>query len=233
MHWPCPFDEANLTLAALHVRLACSMDIARNIRPLLLFMILVWPSYAAAQASTPVITAPAAGQVLHGPVAITGLTNVPNFASSEVSFSYASDPTNTWFPISATTQPITNDVLASWDTTTISDGDYVLRLRVTLQDGTFQDVTIPVQVRNYTALAAPTLTATATIPALQIPTPILVAVSTPTQVPTLVPHPTPTQLPPNPAELTQVEIYRNLQSGAIAIGILFLVFGTILRLRRN
>jgi len=206
------------------------MDIARLIRPLLFFMILAWPSRAAAQVSTPVISAPTAGQVLHGPAAITGLTDVPNFASAEVSFAYASDTMNTWFSISATTQPIANDVLASWDTTTISDGDYVLRLRVTLQDGAFQDVTVPVQVRNYTALAIPTSTATATEPALQIPTPILVAASS---TPTLVPRSTPTTLPPNPAELTQSEIYDSLQRGAIAIGILFFVFGIFLRLRRN
>lgn len=209
------------------------MDIARLIRPLLFLMLLAWPLRAAAQAltpSTPLITAPTAGQVLHGPVAITGLTDISNFASAEVSFAYASDATNNWFSISATTQPIANDVLASWDTTAISDGDYVLRLRVTLQDGTFQDVTIPVSVRNYSALATPTSTAIATEPALQIPTPILVAVS---PTPTRVPHLTPTDLPPNPAELTQSEIYVSLQRGAIAIGLLFFAFGIFLRLRRS
>ncbi len=209
------------------------MDIARFIRPLLFFMILAWPLRAAAQTSTPVISAPAAGQVLHGPVAITGVTDVSNFASAEVSFAYASDTTNTWFSISATTQPIANDVLASWDTTTISDGDYVLRLRVTLQDGTFQDVTVPVQVRNYTALATPTPTVTATVPVLQIPTPILVANTPTSPAPTLVPRSTPTPLPSNPAEVTQSQIYVSLQRGALAIGILFFVFGIFLRLRRN
>lgn len=213
------------------------MKIIRLVFLLLFCSILVWPSRAAAQdvtpPSAPLITAPTAGQVLHGPVAVTGLTSIPNFSSSEVSFAYASDATNTWFSISATTQPITNDVLASWDTTTISDGDYILRLRVTLQDGTFQDVTVPVQARNYTALAPATATVTATVPALQIPTPILVA-DTPTSVaPTAVPFSTPTPFPPNPAEITQSQIYTNLQRGAIAIGILFLLFGIILRLRRS
>ena len=225
-----------MTLVLLHVKLTCSMDITRFIRPLLFFVILAWPLRVAAQAatpSTPVITAPTAGQVLHGPVAVTGLTSIPNFSLADVSFAYASDSTNTWFSISATTQPITNDVLASWDTTTISDGDYILRLRVTLQDGTFQDVTVPVQVRNYTALAPATATVTATVPALQIPTPILVA-DTPTSIaPTAVPFSTPTPFPPNPAEITQSQIYANLQRGAIAIGILFLLFGIILRLRRS
>ena len=212
------------------------MDITRFIRPLLFFAILAWPLRVAAQAatpSTPVITAPTAGQVLHGPVAITGVTDVPNFSSADVSFAYASDTTNTWFSISATTQPITNDVLASWDTTGISDGDYILRLRVTLQDGTFQDVTVPVEVRNYTSLATPTLTTTPTQLALQLPTPILVAVSTPTLAPTLEPYSTPTLFPPNPAEVTQGQIYVSLQRGALAIFGIFLVFGIFLRLRRS
>ncbi|MBI1795306.1 MAG: hypothetical protein HYR70_14110 [Chloroflexi bacterium] len=208
------------------------MDIARFLRSLLFFTILAWPLRAAAQASAPVITAPAAGQVLQGLVAITGFTDIQNFDSAEIAFAYASDTANTWFNISTTTLPISNDVLASWDTTTISDGEYVLRLRVTLLDRTFQDVTVPVQVRNYTALATPTPAATSTQPALQIPTPILVAVSPTLPAPTFTPRPTPTPLPPNPAALSQGEVYVSLQRGAIAIGILFFVFGIFLRLRR-
>jgi hypothetical protein len=185
---------------------------------------------AAAQGTAPAISSPGAGQVLQGQVAITGTTEVPNFASAELAFAYANDPTGTWFVIQATTQSITNDVLATWDTTSITDGDYVLRLRVNLQDGAFQDVTVPVQVRNYTALPTPTPTLTPTQPALQIPTPMLLAASATPTTPAIF---TPTPLPPNPAEVTQNEIYRSLQRGALIILGLFVVIGIFLRLRRS
>jgi hypothetical protein len=185
---------------------------------------------AAAQGAAPAISSPGAGQVLQGQVAITGTTEVPDFASAELAFAYANDPTGTWFVIQAATQSIADGVLATWDTTSITDGDYALRLRVNLQDGTFQDVTVPVQVRNYTALPTPTPTLTPTQPALQIPTPMLLAASATPTTPAIF---TPTPLPPNPAEVTQNEIYRSLQRGALIILGLFVVIGIFLRLRRS
>jgi hypothetical protein len=178
----------------------------------------------------PAITSPAVGQVLQGQVAIRGTSEVPNFASAELAFAYAGDQTNTWFVIQTTAQPVVNDVLAGWDTSTISDGDYVLRLRVTLQDGTLQEVTVPVRISNYTALPTPTPTVTPTQPALQIPTPILVAATATPTTPAISP---PTPLPPNPAEITQAEIYRNLRRGALVIAAVFVAVAVLLRLRRS
>lgn len=185
---------------------------------------------AAQEITSPVITSPTAGQVLQGQVAIAGTTDIPNFASAEIAFAYASDSSNTWFVIQTMTQPIADGVIATWDTTSITDGDYVLRLRVNLLDGTFQDVTVPVQVRNYTALPTPLPTATATQPALQIPTPILIAASA---TPTPLSLPTPTTLPPNPAALTMDQIYANFRRGVLIIAGIFVVFGILLRLRRS
>lgn len=185
----------------------------------------------AAQSATPVITSPSAGQVLQGQVAITGATDISGFASAEVAFAYASDTTNTWFAIWSGTQSVFNAVIATWDTTTISDGDYILRLRVYLQDGTTQDVTVAVQVRNYTAQATDTPTVIPTTrPTLQIPTPILVAAS-PTPIPPMISSPTP--LPPNSVEVTQSQIYANFQRGALIIAGIFVFFGILLRFRRT
>ena len=187
-----------------------------------------------AQGTTPVITSPSNGQVLQGQVAITGATDVLGFASAEVAFAYTSDTTNTWFTIWSGTQSVFNGVIATWDPTAISDGDYVLRLRVNLQDGTTQDVTVAVQVRNYTAQATPTPTTTPTSrPALQIPTPILVAATPTSAAPPTIPIPTPTPLPANPAEVTQNQIYANFQRGALIIAGIFVFFGILLRLRRS
>ena len=177
---------------------------------------------------SPAITAPAADQALQGQVAIMGMTDVPNFDSAEIAFAYALDVTDTWFIIQNTTQPVAGGVLATWDTTSISDGNYVLRLRVNFLDGTLQDVTVPVHVRNYTALPTALPTATPTAPALQIPTPILIAASA---TPTLSPLPTPEPLPPNPAQVTSADVYGYLRAGALIIVGLFILVGIFLRLR--
>ncbi len=185
----------------------------------------------AAQDSPPVaITSPAPDEILHGPVTITGKVDVPSFVSAQLDFAYASDPTNTWFTIQTFTQPPVNSTLATWDTTSITDGDYVLRLRVNLADGTAQEVTVPVKIGN-DALPTPTVEPTATPQpdAVLIPTPFLLAAS---PTPTDVSRPTPTALPTNPVALGQNQIYASLGRGALVILGLFALAGIIIRGRR-
>ena len=84
-----------------------------------------------------------------GQVEITGNMDVPNFASAELAFSYASNPADSWFTIQTFPQPVQNLTLAIWDTTSLTDGDYILHLRVILQDGSSQDVVVSdIKVRN-------------------------------------------------------------------------------------
>jgi hypothetical protein len=177
------------------------------------------------------ITAPAPEEVLRGEVTITGSTNIPNFIFAQLDFAYASNPTDTWFNIQTFSQPVADSTLAVWDTTSINDGDYVLRLRVTLEDGTFQEVMVPVLVMNDIPLSTPTAIAPTSTPeiAVQIPTPFLLAAS---PTPTDLPRPTPTMLPPNPASLGQNEIYGSLGRGALVMIGLFALAGLIVRLRR-
>ena len=185
----------------------------------------------AAQTTPPVaITSPAADEVLRGQVTITGSLDVPNFASAELDFAYASNPTDTWFTIQTFSEPVTASTLAVWDTTSITDGDYVLRLQVTFEDGTFQEVTVPVKIGNEAVpTATPAPTATPEDVTELFPTPFLLAAS---PTPTEVPRPTPTALPPNPASLRQNEIYASLGRGVLVILGLFALAGIIIRVRR-
>jgi hypothetical protein len=185
----------------------------------------------AAQDSPPVaITSPASDEVLRGQVTITGRVDVVGFASVFLEFAYASNPTDTWFTIQTFSQPIPDSTLAVWDTTSITDGDYVLRLRVNFEDGTSQEATIPIKVGND---AGPTPTAEPTSTPQEsevlVPTPFLLAAS---PTPTEVPRPTPTALPPNPASLEGNEIYTSLGRGALVILGLFALAGLIIRVRR-
>ena len=215
------FDRPSAFMLDLSVNL---MKI-RILLPLVLLLL-------AAQDSPPIaITSPAPGDVIRGTVTINGTTDILGFTSSQLDFSYASNPTDTWFALQTSTQPVVDSPLAIWDTALISDGDYILRLRVFVEDGTFQDVTVPVKIQNDMPIVAPTPVITSTPNRLdvQLPTPFLVA-SSPT--PTLTPRPTPTPLPTNAVSMNQTAIYTSLGRGALVILGLFAFVGIILRFRR-
>ena len=114
------------------------------------------------QSANALIVSPQPGDVLRGQVEIVGEMNIPNFASAELAFSYASNPADrfTWFTIQTFSQPVQSPI-ATWDTTKLTDGDYILLLRVLLQDGSSQDVVVSdLKIRNDTPL--PTASPTAT-----------------------------------------------------------------------
>ena len=195
-----------------------------------LYLLLMLFSVAAQDTPPVVITSPAPEELLRGQVTITGNVDLPGFLSAGLDFAYVSNPTDTWFNIQSFSQPLTDSTLAVWDTTTITDGDYVLRLRVNFEDGTFQEVTVPIKIGN-DVLSTPTPEPiTTTEPdVILIPTPFLLAAS---PTPTDLPRPTPTALPPNPVALRQNQIYASLGRGALVILGLFALAGLIVRVRR-
>jgi hypothetical protein len=189
----------------------------------------------AAQDSAPLaISSPAPEEALRGQVTITGSIAIPGFVFAQLDFAYAdaSQPTDTWFSIQTFSQPIADSALAVWDTTSISDGNYVLRLRATLEDGTFQEVMVPVAVANDLPLSTPTAVPPTATPgiAVQVPTSFLLAASS---TPTDLPRATPTMLPANPAALGGNQIFGSLGRGALVMIGLFIFTGLIVRLRRD
>jgi hypothetical protein len=116
-------------------------------------------SAAAAQQAAPSIVNPAEGQALQGVVQIIGSTNVDGFLSAELAFAYADDVTGTWFLIASPAAPVTSGLLAEWDTSSITDAAYVLRLRVFRQDGSSLETRVTgLRVRNYLPVETPTPT---------------------------------------------------------------------------
>lgn len=194
--------------------------------------------FFALQQGAPVISAPLAGETLNGQIPILGTADAPNFASAELAFAYAADPTGNWFPLQDLPQPVQESTLAIWDTTRITDGEYTLRLRVYSQDGSFQDFTVTgLQVRNNVPSAGLT-SEPAAQPADEIPAatePPLVVESVPLPTPTPVTitssGPTPQPLPANPAVLSVDAINFYLVRGALLALILFIVLGLLLRFR--
>ncbi len=163
------------------------------------------------------IFSPLPGQAVQGKVPILGSMTVDGFSAYELAFAYQNDLTDTWFLIQEGDTPIVEREIAQWDTSTIADGDYSLRLTVVLIDGRRLVALVPVvRVRNYTPIETDT-------PA---PSPTLEMASalefTPTSSPTL-PSATLTPLPTNPASLSFNQIAIGWGRGALfGIGVLVL-----------
>jgi hypothetical protein len=192
--------------------------------PILLFLL------AAQESPTIAISSPRPGDILRGQVNITGTTSDPDFLSAQLEFSYASALDETWFPIQTLSQPVFDALLYIWDTTLITDGSYILRLRVFRNDGTFQEVTVPFTLQNDAQpTPTPPPTATPREETIPVPTPFLLAAS---PTPTELPRATPTALPANPVSLDQSSVFSSFGRGALVILGMFALAGLILRIRR-
>jgi len=179
------------------------------------------------------IISPQTGDTLIGQVEIIGNMDVLNFANAELAFSYASNPADSWFTIQTFPQPVRAEspTLAIWDTTTLSDGDYILHLRVLFQDGSSQDIVISdLKVRNDAPPATKIPTITVTSGSITI-NPHFTATNQPATLPPSFPSSTP--LPANPVSVTSFSIYSNFARGAIMTLFLFIVFSLLLRLRKT
>ena len=187
------------------------------------------------QGPTISIASPQTGMTLRGQVEILGTMDVPNFASAELAFGFvdaagdASNPADAWFSIQTFPQPKVDPPLAVWDTTSVTDGDYNLRLRVVFQDGSFQDsVVAGVKIRN--DLPEPIVTP---MEDLQPMSSAVALVTNIPATPTRLSFVQPTSLPSNPAALTTPQVYATFGRGAfIALG-LFVILSFLLRLRKD
>jgi len=167
----------------------------------------------------PVITSPISGSVVEGIVEIRGSVPESDFSTAKVSYSYAGDEAN-WFLIARIEQPVEEDVLAIWDTSTITDGIYQLRLTVKNTSGEKQEVIISdIRVANYTRVEHQ-----------QAAAEINTAMLTPTPDTTTAIAPLPTSLSANPASISDKEISKAVLNGGLfglAVVIVFVIWTSI------
>ena len=170
------------------------------------------------------ITSPGFGAVLQGTVVIHGRPRGPYATRATLEFGYT--PQGPWFLLMQWEPPPEPGPLWVWDTTTVADGTYWLRLQVALEDGSILTHTVPVQVRNYSP-PEPTPTALGQRPARPAGTP------TPA-LPTSTPWPTPQVSAPhtdNPAALDRNTWQRTALAASLAALLGVAVF--VLRARRG
>jgi len=156
------------------------------------------------------ITRPVSGEAVGGVVTLEGTANHPSFDHFDLAFTYEADATGTWFPIvDEDRSRVVEGRLAVWDTTGITDGEYILRLRVWPAEGEpLVAVVRGLRVRNYTSIETPT------------PGPSLAAPAfTPTKPPST-PTPTPPAVVPAPPEPGRRVGSALLAGGIVAVVVL-------------
>jgi len=92
------------------------------------------------------ITLPTPGQAVQGEVELRGTANIDQFAFYKYELSNP-EAGEVWVTLAASNTPVTEDVLGTWDSTTVPPGVYHLRLIVTDSQGNSPRACIvPVQV---------------------------------------------------------------------------------------
>jgi hypothetical protein len=132
------------------------------------------------------ITTPANGATVQGAVQIIGNADHPEFQFYVLEFS--PDGSDQWQFVGDGQTPVLNGLLATWNTATVPDGAYLLRLRVVRLDGNFNEAPLQqVIVSN----------------SQPVPTDTPAVIATPADVPPTV---TPTAPPPTPTILIEQPI---------------------------
>lgn len=125
------------------------------------------------------ITTPASGSAVQGKVDVSGYIKSTNFAHYDLDFSHGPGSEDGWFNITTSDKNPADGLLGVWDTSSISDGNYRLRLTVYYKDSTKAEIFADeIRVRNYSpietdtpapgALSSPT-EQTSTKPTFQAP----------------------------------------------------------------
>ncbi|MHB8133415.1 MAG: hypothetical protein ACYDH1_04235 [Anaerolineaceae bacterium] len=96
------------------------------------------------------ILSPQKGDVLQGNIDIIGTATGIGFQYAEISFRYQKDVPSEWFLISQISEPKVDDFLLTWDTSSIVDGNYQLRIQAFYLDGHHIEAIIEdLRIRNY------------------------------------------------------------------------------------
>jgi hypothetical protein len=173
------------------------------------------------------VLSPTDGQVVAGTVQIKGSVPDDDFDYAEVSYAFSDESVSNWFLISRLDQTVHDDTLALWDTTTITDGTYKLKVSVHRKNGSSSEVIVEdIRVGNYTHYDVPTATATSAA---------VIAETTSageTPEPTVMMAAQPTDLPKNPASIDEDDFKLSLISGVTLAVLVLAVLGIYVLFRR-
>jgi hypothetical protein len=197
------------------------------------------------QGSEAVITSPRDRAEARDKVSIRGTATHPDFWRYEVAYGPEPNPGDQWILIGAVHETqVVDNVLETWDTTLLPDGNYSLRLRVVRRDGNYDEYFVrQISVANTQPTDTPTPPEVTPIPT-DTPTPLPPTPTIVIELPIL-PSPTPQPLAttapvirptPTPAPSFFSVNLPNLGGafcwGAGAAAFVFLLVGLLALLRR-
>lgn len=155
------------------------------------------------------ILTPVEGQVVSGTVEVKGSLPEDDFLYAELSYAFSDGQSSNWFLIKRIDQVVHDELLSYWDTTTITDGVYRLRLSVHQKNNLVHEVILEdIRVGNYTHYETDTPAAPLTVDETQTSTETVIT-------PTLAQSPLPTTLPENPGSIDQADFKFSLVSGLV------------------
>jgi hypothetical protein len=192
---------------------------------LMLPLLLIFPSVNQITPGLYVLS-PTDGQIVAGTVEVKGSVPDDDFDYAEVSYAFSDETVTNWFLIARLDQTVHDATLAAWDTTTITDGIYKLKVSVYRKNGTVNEVMIEnLRVGNYTHYDLPTVTATSASAIAETP------IAGKTLEPTAVMAPLPTDLPKNPASIDEDDFKLSLISGVTLAVLVLAVLGVYVLFR--
>ena len=155
----------------------------------------------ASQEPRPIIAQPAQNAAVRGEVQIVGSATHPQFQRYELYFAPWPPSDQSWVFIGdAHFNPVQLGLLGTWDSRSVADGTYGLRVRVVKQDGNYTDSEPrTVEVANFRQVASPTPeVAEATAEPLPTPAEEAAVPTVPVIVPTIEGPPTTQPSTPTP-----------------------------------
>jgi hypothetical protein len=162
------------------------------------------------------IQTPVDGEYLQGSVQIIGTVTGTGLQSAEISFRYQDSQSQSWFVINQITSSVVEDVIATWDTSTIADGVYQIRVLAVFENGREQEKIINnLSVRNYTPFDPIKTENPAVLSTEKLQNQIEIVEVTPTL------RSSPTPMPPNEMVISQPQFITTAIQGGI-LGVLFL-----------
>lgn len=165
------------------------------------------------------IQSPVDGDYLQGSVQVIGTVIGTGLQTAEISFRYQDSQSQSWFVIGQTSTPVVDDIIATWDTSTIADGVYQIRVLAVYENERQQEKIISnLNVRNYTPFDPIKTGNPETLSTEIIENPIVTIETTPTM------RSSPTAMPANEMVISQSQFITTvIQGGILGVLLLFVI----------
>lgn len=173
------------------------------------------------------ITSPKEGEILQGSIYIQGTISGTTFQYAEVSFQYQDSQSSNWFLIETVDTTLVDDTIAIWDTSTIADGIYRIKVVAYYGNNQTQEALLNnLDIRNYTPIEPGQNVVVEEEKTLETNNQTGL-ISTPTAVKV------PTAIPPNEMTVSRSQFLLTLLQGAIFGILLLVVFLLFVIIRRR